>query len=86
MGQLTPLHDPATERIYGGPAALSSDGKQLARFQYVEDQGFKVNLTDLASGQTMEIATVPAERGKQPSRRRAFLAGWLDISLYHRLR
>jgi Tol biopolymer transport system component len=57
-GQLTPLPDPlsGTEAM-GGPAALSDDGARLARFQYVEDEGFKLSLTDLASGQTSEIAT-----------------------------
>jgi putative hemolysin len=62
-GQLTPLHEPATHSIYGGPAAISTDGTRLARFLYLEEQGFKVFLTDLASGQTTEIATVSAEPG-----------------------
>ena len=62
-GQLTPLHDPAPESFPGPVAALSDDGTRLARFLYVEDQGFKVNLTDLASGQTTEIMTLPAELG-----------------------
>jgi putative hemolysin len=60
-GQITPLHDPAPDSFPGPAAALSDDGTRLARFLYTEDQGFKVNLTDIASGQTTEIATLPAE-------------------------
>jgi Tol biopolymer transport system component len=57
-GQLTPLPDPlgGTDAM-GGPAALSDDGARLARFGYAEGEGLKVNLTELASGQTTEIAT-----------------------------
>jgi putative hemolysin len=60
-GKLTPLHDPAPDSFPGPAAALSDDGTRLARFLYTEDQGFKINLTDLASGQTTEIATLPSE-------------------------
>ncbi len=60
-GQLTPLHDPVTESFPGPAAAISDDGTRLVRFLYVQDQGFKVNLTDLASGQTTEIVTIPSE-------------------------
>ena len=62
-GQLTPVPDPAPESFPGPAAALSDDGTRLARFQYVKGHGFKVNLTDLASGQTTEIATIPSDRG-----------------------
>jgi hypothetical protein len=41
----------------GGAAALSNDGARLARVGRAEGEGFKVNPTDLASGQTTEIAT-----------------------------
>jgi putative hemolysin len=57
-GQLTPLPDPM-----GGAAALSDDGTRLARFGYTEGEGFKVNLTDLASGQTTEITTPSTDLG-----------------------
>ena len=59
-GQITPLPDPMAsqpETTMGGPAALSDDGARLARFGYVEGEGFKINLTELASGQTTEIPT-----------------------------
>jgi len=59
-GQLTPLPDPMATQpntTTGGPAALSDDGARLARFGYAESEGFKVNLTELASGQTTEIPT-----------------------------
>jgi len=57
-GQLTPLPDPMATQpntIKGGAAALSDDGARLARFGYAESEGFTVNLTELASGQTTEI-------------------------------
>jgi hypothetical protein len=59
-GQLTPLPDPMATQpktTMGGAAALSDDGARLARVGYAEGEGFKVSLTDLASGQTTEIAT-----------------------------
>jgi Tol biopolymer transport system component len=57
-GQLTSLPDPMSGTdAMGGAAALSDDGMRLARFSYAEGEGLKVNLTDLASGQTMEIPT-----------------------------
>jgi putative hemolysin len=56
-GQLAPLPDPVPESLPTWRAALSDDGTRLARFQYMEDEGFKLSLTDLASGQTTEIAT-----------------------------
>ena len=66
-GQITPLPDPMAsqpETTMGGPAALSDDGARLARFGYVEGEGFKINLTELASGQTKEIpTTIPAALG-----------------------
>jgi Tol biopolymer transport system component len=65
-GQLTPLpdpaHDPAPEESFpGSAAALGDDGTRLVRFLYVQDQGFRVTLTDLASGQTTEIMALPSE-------------------------
>ena len=65
-GQLTPLpdpaHDPAPEESFPGSAvALGDDGTRLVRFLYVQDQGFRVNLTDLASGQTAEVMALPSE-------------------------
>ncbi len=56
-GQLTPLPDPMAPqpKTAGGAAALSDDGARLARFGYAESEGFTVNLTELASGQTTEI-------------------------------
>ncbi|MBL7065092.1 MAG: DUF333 domain-containing protein [Anaerolineae bacterium] len=57
-GQLMPLPDPM-----GGMAALSDDGTRLARFGYTEGEGYKVNLTDLASGQTTEITTPSTDLG-----------------------
>jgi putative hemolysin len=62
-GELTPLHDPAPDSFPGPAAALSDDGTRLARFLYTEGQGFTIHLTDLASDQTTEIATLPAELG-----------------------
>jgi len=65
-GQLTPLPDPMATQpntIMGGAAALSDDGARLARFGYTEGEGFKVNLTDLASGQTTEIVTPSTDLG-----------------------
>jgi putative hemolysin len=59
-GQLTPLPDPMAtqpETTMGGAAALSDDGARLARFGHTESEGFTVNLTELASGQTTEIPT-----------------------------
>jgi len=59
-GQLTPLPDPMAPQpktTMGGAAALSDDGARLARFSYAEGEGFKVNLTELASGQTTGIPT-----------------------------
>jgi hypothetical protein len=57
-GQLAPLPDPMATQpktTMGGAAALSGDGARLARFGYAESEGFTVNLTELASGQTTEI-------------------------------
>ncbi len=57
-GQLTPLPDPMAPQpktTMGGAAALSDDGARLARFGHTESEGFTVNLTELASGQTTEI-------------------------------
>jgi len=62
-GQLTPLPDPMASQpktTMGGPAALSDDGARLARFGYAEGEGFKLSLTDLASGQTTGIGTTIA--------------------------
>ena len=59
-GQLTPLPDPMAtqpDTIMGGAAALSDDGARLARVGHAEGEGFRVSLTDLANGQTTEIAT-----------------------------
>jgi len=59
-GQLTPLPDPMATQpktTMGGAAALSDDGERLARIGDAEGEGCKVCLTDLASGQTTEIAT-----------------------------
>jgi len=59
-GQLTPLPDPMAaqpETTMGGAAALSDDGARLARFGHTESEGFTVNFTELASGQTTEIPT-----------------------------
>ncbi len=48
--------------VYPGSAAvLSDDGTRLVRFQYEADLGYKVNLCDVASGQTTEIATIPSD-------------------------
>jgi len=55
-GQLTPLPDPMPQGHWG-MAVLSDDGARLARLGYAEGEGFKVSFTDLASGQTTEIAT-----------------------------
>jgi hypothetical protein len=62
-GQLTPLHDPAPEGFFPARPAtvISDDMTRLVRFLYVQDQGFRVNLTDLASGQTAEIMALPSE-------------------------
>ena len=56
-GQLTPLPDPVQQSLPGEAATLSDDGTRLARFGYVEGGGLEVSLTDLASGQTTEIAS-----------------------------
>ncbi len=61
-GQLTSLPDPMAtqpETTMGGAASLSDDGARLARLPYVsaEGKGIPLSLTDLASGQTTEIAT-----------------------------
>jgi Tol biopolymer transport system component len=61
-GQLTPLPDPMPLGHFGA-AALSDDGARLARFGYTEGEGFKVNLTDLASGQTTEVVTPSTDLG-----------------------
>lgn len=58
-GQLTPLPDPVPQGRWG-MAVLSDDGARLVRLGYAEGEGFKVSLTDLASGQTTEIATTIA--------------------------
>jgi len=62
-GQLTPLPDPIGPEPMGGAAALSDDGARLARFSYAEGEGFKVNLTELASGQMTEVATPSTDLG-----------------------
>ena len=58
-GQLTSLPDPMPQDA-AGMAVLSDDGARLVRLGYAEDEGFKVSLTDLVSGQTTEIATTIA--------------------------
>jgi hypothetical protein len=63
-GQLTPLPEPTTGSFPGGPAALSPDGTRLARLRYAEEEGFTASLTDLVSGQTTDIATLPVEVGR----------------------
>ncbi len=57
--------DPPSELYPGPAAALSDDGTRLARFELEADLGYyRVNLTDVASGQTTEITTIPL--GSEP--------------------
>lgn len=63
-GQLIPLPEPATGSFPGGPAAISPDGTRLARLWYAEEEGFTASLTDIVSGQTTDIATLPVEVGR----------------------
>jgi putative hemolysin len=52
--------DPPSELYPGPAAALSDDGTRLVRFEREADLGYyRVNLTDVASGQTTEITTIP---------------------------